>query len=231
MITVLSPHRDDAAFSLALAIQSWTAAGEIVSVVNVFTRSIYAPLADVEGEAAISALRRDEDTRFQQPFGDALRFEDLGRGEALLRDYDGDDSFIHDGPLSSGDAVEVAWLTERFATWRHEGPVYAPLAFGDHVDHRIVRDVARQVWPADRLWFYEDLPYGCGAIEALELHAQKVLGATPTSKLLGADASLNGKFEALRSYASQASMGDIVAMLSHAKSHGRAERVWAAASR
>jgi len=36
-ITVLSPHRDDAAFSVGLAIAEWLNAGYAVEVVNCFT--------------------------------------------------------------------------------------------------------------------------------------------------------------------------------------------------
>ena len=66
-IFVLSPHRDDAAFSLALSITHWLSVGHEVTVINVFTRSLYAPYADSEAMPAsarldhVSTLRRHED--------------------------------------------------------------------------------------------------------------------------------------------------------------------------
>ena len=67
IFVVLSPHRDDAAFSLGLAVDSWLAAGHSVSVLNFFTQSAYAPYSDVETLHAndrvsfVSAVRRRED--------------------------------------------------------------------------------------------------------------------------------------------------------------------------
>ena len=66
-IVVISPHRDDAAFSLGLSIGCWLDAGHAVNVVNCFTRSAYAPYAEFEfihsndRMARVSALRLRED--------------------------------------------------------------------------------------------------------------------------------------------------------------------------
>ena len=43
-ILILSPHRGDAAFSLAIAMHNWLLARHAITLLNVFTRSRYAPV-------------------------------------------------------------------------------------------------------------------------------------------------------------------------------------------
>ena len=69
-ILVLSPHRDDAAFSLSIAITNWLTARHSVIVLNVFTRSRYAPFSDAafvhenDELSYVSAMRLREDEHF-----------------------------------------------------------------------------------------------------------------------------------------------------------------------
>ena len=69
-ILVLSPHRDDAAFSLSIAITNWLTARHSVTVLNVFTRSRYAPFSDAafvhenDELSYVSAMRLREDEYF-----------------------------------------------------------------------------------------------------------------------------------------------------------------------
>ena len=90
-ILILSPHRDDAAFSLGLAIDTWLAAGHRVQVLNFFTQSLYAPYSDAESlhqndrVSFVSAVRRREDIAWNKLLRDRLEFHDLDLQDAPLR--------------------------------------------------------------------------------------------------------------------------------------------------
>ena len=69
-ILILSPHRDDAAFSLSIAITNWLTARHTVTILNVFTRSRHAPYSDAgfvhenDELSYVSAMRLREDEHF-----------------------------------------------------------------------------------------------------------------------------------------------------------------------
>src|SRR5277367_7138539 len=77
-ILILSPHRDDAAFSLSLAITNWLTARHSVTLLNVFTRSRYAPYSDAafvhenDELSYVSAMRLREDEHFLRRITETL---------------------------------------------------------------------------------------------------------------------------------------------------------------
>ena len=186
-IVVVSPHREDAALSVGLAVHGWLGAGHRVTVLNCFTQSGYAPYSDVESVHAhdrvsfVTALRRREDQAWNKLLGGRLRFHDLD---------------LLDAPLRLGCAVEeVEAVTIRAgdrAIARLRGAVVklmraikagdaaciAPLAVGAHIDHRIARQavldaLAESAFPVA---LYEDLPYAArpGALDTVPTLAGEV---------------------------------------------------------
>lgn len=157
----LSPHRDDAAFSLG-ALIARTPGGTLV---NIFTRSEYVavPLPPADGMAradVVSALRAAEDAAFVARY--SLEQRDLGLDEPSLR-----------GRAVFGEPAQVvpelamlrtplaAVLDELVA----EGPrlLFCPAGIGGHADHLLTFAVTLE-WAVSRdllglLRFYEDLPY------------------------------------------------------------------------
>jgi LmbE family N-acetylglucosaminyl deacetylase len=175
-IVVLSPHRNDAAFSLSLAISVWLERGHAVEVVNCFTRSEYAPFSDVDSVHAndrmtyVTAVRSKEDESWRKQFGAATK-------RLSLKDLNG-----KDGPLRMHCALEeltsVAVNPADKAMAKIQkavegaGAVVLPLALGGHVDHRTAREAALAVMgSAVPCAFYEDLPY------ALEMAEEKIAQA------------------------------------------------------
>ena len=188
-ILVLSPHRDDAAFSLTLSLQHWLAAGHQVTVMNVFTRSLYAPYADAEKVPQherldfISALRKREDIAALKKIGVASVI-DLDIKDAPIR-LDCDSSIVCDMEVVPHDraipkvrkALEAELARQQHATKQHEakqqggdqhagdqptGDQHAlvlPLGLGHHVDHRTARDAALPLSQGVPCAFYEELPY------------------------------------------------------------------------
>jgi len=156
----LSPHLDDAAFSLGSLIASQPGG----TLVNVFTRSSYVagrPL-DVRGDTAevdrISTLRAAEDVGFSERFG-LVRLE-IGGEEPILR---GQQPFAKEAVASGVAQIKTALFDALDTTSSAGANVYCPAGIGRHADHLAVRTVAIAWYqsrnPKSALWFYEDLPY------------------------------------------------------------------------
>ena len=179
-IAVLSPHRDDAAFSLGLSIGAWLDAGHDVEVVNCFTRSVYAPQAEFEfihsndRLTRVTALRQREDASWLKMYGGRKpSLTDLNLKDAPLRLHVAVDQ-VCALPMSPEDKAMVK-IPKAIAALG-AGALVVPLALGDHVDHRTVRAsiLKADLPPRMPVAFYEDLPYAArpGVAETIESEAQ-----------------------------------------------------------
>lgn len=146
----LSPHADDVAFSCAGLLATPTAAG--VARRQLVTVFLSGPDAD---------RRRAEDQTVAKLLGCDYRCLELPDAPDRPEVHNGLDHFMPYGPPHLGIANEIV-----HRLLPHLTPpltLYAPLAVGGHIDHRIVHEAARalayHIGPALRLMFYEDLPY------------------------------------------------------------------------
>ena len=162
-IAVVSPHRDDAAFSLGLAIGAWLEAGHVVTVVNCFTRSEYAPYADFEFIHSndrlprVTALRLREDQSWRKMYEGKLDAVDLNLKDAPLRLHLAVNQVLT--AAANPDDKAMAKLPKAVAALKVDA-VVLPLALGSHVDHVTAREAMRAALPAEMpVSFYEDLPY------------------------------------------------------------------------
>lgn len=143
----LAPHADDVALSCAGHVRSDVAAGRAVTLVTVF-------LSGRDAEA-----RRAEDERAAAILG--CRYLCLSLFDAVDRpEVRGRlDVFAAFGPAHLGMTSEVVARL----LWHIAAPaeLYAPLAVGGHIDHRIVHEAARAVAYKLKLAlaYYEDQPY------------------------------------------------------------------------
>ena len=111
---------------------------------------------------------------------------------------------------------------------------FLPLGVGNHIDHRLVRDTARQALrdaavPDDRVVFYEDLHYAA-KVNCRKLLDELVPGRALRPTLLRMKRHLAWKMELLRVYWSQLYWGQIVEVGRYARRIGGpipAERTWA----
>jgi len=173
-ILILSPHRDDAAFSLSIAIANWLTARHTVTILNVFTRSRYAPYSDAafvhenDELSYVSAMRLREDEHFLRritqnlPKGlkSNLHMIDLNLKDAPIRLRIPLED-LSDTPVNPTDsAIEKVRraLTKQSEAGAMEALVL-PAALGNHVDHLTVREAAASFTVAIPSAFYEDLPY------------------------------------------------------------------------
>ncbi len=166
-VLVLSPHRDDAAFSCGLTMLRLLRAGAAITVINICTVSSYAPfsLATKRSLEEVTALRRTEDDVFVQTLREVSKARheqvvllDLEWQDLPIRWQVEDEEALAPAPLRP---VEVNQLTEQLEAFTAADLVFAPFALGGHLDHRLVRSAAEQAFPEASLYFYEDLPYGC----------------------------------------------------------------------
>lgn len=163
-ILILSPHRDDAAFSLALAIKGWLAAGHRVTVLGVFTRSLSAPYSDADTVhpndllSYVSAMRRREDAEFLKLLP-GLHMVDMNLKDAPLRLRCTADELFTLAP--SPEDTAVAKIQKGLLKLQAENAIDAllvPLGLGHHVDHLVVRNASLASAAEHACAFYEDLP-------------------------------------------------------------------------
>ena len=173
----LSPHLDDAVLSCGGQIHDRTASGQAVLVVTVCAADEPAgepsPLArslhrawrldrpGAAGEGVVTRRRAEDRAACAALGADVLHWQVAeaiyrrdGAGEPFYRRLE--DLF---GPLPLGDRPTTLRVAERLADLPEHRELYAPLAVGGHVDHRIVRMAAEQRFGAS-LRYYEEYPYG-----------------------------------------------------------------------
>ena len=156
-LTILSPHRDDAAFSLFCALTKWRRLPVEIKVINFFTESAYAPHAKPP-VASASALRKREDRAVLYRIGRGIRVVDEGMLDAPLRL--GIDALTVCNPETAALLRRelVCELVEHVRS-QHPSLILAPLGLGGHIDHLAVHAAALRSPIGPRLGFYEELPY------------------------------------------------------------------------
>ena len=166
-ITVVSPHRGDAAFALGLSIGAWLRGGHAIEVVSCFTRSDFAPYSDVgsvhrnDRVSFVTAVRKREDEEWRKQLardrGSKFTITDLNLKDAPLRLHVGANEVFG----RAADASEkVTSKIRRALEMSKAGAWVLPLGLGGHVDHVTARDVelsalAMEGFPVA---FYEELP-------------------------------------------------------------------------
>ncbi len=161
-LVLLSPHRDDAAFSASFLLLAAAAAHLPSTLLNLFTRSAYAPFAPAPlSREATTALRLSEDQALLRAVGPSLALHDLDLLDAPLRLGIADDQVLNN-PLPPPElAAEISRTAAALPSIPESALLALPLSLGNHIDHRVARDAALRVHPPGRLAFYQDLPYAC----------------------------------------------------------------------
>jgi LmbE family N-acetylglucosaminyl deacetylase len=136
----VSPHLDDAAFSAGATLQTLVAHGHRVTLVTAFTACIpqpsgQGPAGEVPTRADLMAMRRVQDMEAAAHLG-IQRLVHLPFPEAQERGYDAEAPPT--GPLRADDDVapDIRAALDVLGSY---DLILAPLALGDHVDHRQLR--------------------------------------------------------------------------------------------
>lgn len=245
-ITVVSPHRDDAAFSLGLSIEHWLG-GHRVHILNCFTQCAYAPFSDAETlhpndrVSFVSAVRKREDAAWNKLLGGKLQFTDLDLFDAPLRLVcTVQEAFTL--PIRPGDrAVErIAGAIAKLARNSSAGDLafLLPLAIGNHIDHRVTQRAGLDALAGSPipLAFYEDLPYAAmeGNSEGIEALANSTgLDLQPTfaePATPDPPAHRHRKLRMAECYDSQIDSAVAQQIAGYSADHSGRERLWANAA-
>ena len=249
-ILILSPHRDDAAFSLSLAIASWLTARHTVTILNVFTRSRYAPYSDAafvhenDELSYVSAMRFREDELWVRRINETLpkglknnlHLLDLNLKDAPIRLRLPLEQ-LSDTPVNPADSA-IEKIRRSLTKQSEAGSVEAivlPAALGKHVDHLTVREAALPFTATIPTAYYEDLPYAAThPSAATDLQALRDAGETanqPLSALVlepatSPEEAVARKRKLILNYASQIDeeAGEIIS--NFASRYNGSERLW-----
>lgn len=166
----LSPHLDDVALSCGGQIAQRARTGDRVTVVTLFAGDPPQELSALArrlhragslGANAVNVRRREDETSCSilgaEPthwaFTDALYRRDAATGDALYPTLEA----LFQDPVEPDQALTEE-LAERLREAFEGVTLYAPLAVGGHVDHRLTRAAAERAF-GGRLAYYEDFPY------------------------------------------------------------------------
>lgn len=163
MIEILSPHIDDAAFSLACFILQKSEESIPIEITTCFSISNY--LANGNGSNVLEEvvrIRKGEDHDFSRQLKPSVKFNYLDLDDAPLRGYQ---KCGFQDRFSEADQQQMISLQAHLKS--KNSPVIVPLGLGNHVDHIICHQAAETV--RNRIFaFYEDLPYA-GRIPEAEI--------------------------------------------------------------
>ncbi len=221
---LLSPHPDDVVLSCGGLIATAARRGEAVAVITLFAATPeFAPESPIVhelhrrwGDSAalkreilsdLAAVRRAEDRRSLDALDPAIMLIHLPLADCIYRvDADGSALYATEDSLwRPPDPADPAVAALSAAPELPPGAtLYAPLAIGGHVDHRLARQAVER-WPIRReqVRCYEDYPYvlNSGALEEA-LNSQE---DWRSETILLNEAALQAKINAVAAHASQIS--------------------------
>lgn len=224
-IVFLSPHFDDLAYSCSTLAMPEKKYKHLI-LLNIFTRSAYAPNVQPTLSGKISKVRAIEDMEFCKKNG--FDYINLGYKDSSLRGYDNDSEL-------EGDVFDDE-LFFKVKSHIHEQLkildfhfLFCPLGLGNHIDHQIVYQTIRHSNPKTPVIFYEDLPYACkfGPTFLTRILKKYYRNLSPVFYPV----SLEIKQKNMEIYASQKLDDNIKSILEYAVSHPESkgmpvERFW-----
>jgi LmbE family N-acetylglucosaminyl deacetylase len=161
-VVVLSPHCDDAAFSIAGALKHALGLGKRTTIITCFSWSSYAPKLIFRSPTRVTQIRKREDTGFGAWLHPNCELIWLDLEDAALRDDHRRLDVCTARPLCVSDLELTAKLAEVLRGMVDPtSAILIPFGIGSHVDHRIVREAGLSLAAegCGSLFFYEDLPY------------------------------------------------------------------------
>ncbi|MCX7747691.1 MAG: PIG-L family deacetylase [Clostridia bacterium] len=166
-LVYVSPHHDDMVLSSGGLIGEISTICESLVLINVFTKSLWAPgiIGEVKCEK-VETVRTCEDRFYCEKYG--IEQMNLGFRDSSVRGYDADselaaevcnDKIYHD---------VLKCLRKLIKSMQYDF-IFCPVGVGNHIDHKIVLEALRGMEPG-KILFYEDLPY---AVKYNELEIYK----------------------------------------------------------
>lgn len=229
-VSILSPHRDDAAFSLFICLAKWSMSPSVkLKVLNFFTESAYAPHANASNSSKVSGIRKREDRRAVASINRSIQVTDRNLLDAPLRLGIAPSAVCNAETQGLISEALIEQLTKKLRRGRAELTI-APLGLGDHVDHVAVRRAAVRAVTPSCLAFYEDLPYATWTPEnVLREHVSQVeeaIGRELKPVIIRDRKLAKLKQRIVAQYRSQIDWQGASMIASWSKHYGGGERIW-----
>jgi LmbE family N-acetylglucosaminyl deacetylase len=165
-VLVLSPHLDDAAFSLGPLLAQYSKSVRFI-VATAFSKSVDSPSSfalacQLDKGLSVNndymGIRKKEDLGWAEVIGVEAIYGELP--EAPHRGYNSAAALF--GPLLPEIDVRkhlFEWITHLLRLYKPVA-LLSPLSIGNHVDHVLIKETAERFNTADAdVYFYKDLPY------------------------------------------------------------------------
>ena len=153
-INILSPHIDDAAYSLALTISRCVNNQIPVTIINCFTVTKWAIRFVSKDVNEVSLLRKKEDSECYKTYNASIDIINLELTDAPLRN-----DYIFQSQPFQPDELKLVEIVKKKLEKSSDAILISPLGIGNHIDHAICKQAAVQLYRKMKVLFYEDLPY------------------------------------------------------------------------
>lgn len=228
-VTVLSPHRDDAVFSMGLVLEKLSSRPIRISVINFFTESAYAPFAQATSIEDATQIRKSEDLAALAAISTDIQEISLKLEDAPVRLGISFDQIMRDETQTMLTELFLRELQGRIESTAAGSLVAAPLAVGIHVDHVAVRRAVLQSGVKE-VAFYEDLPYTARTTSDEVLaridDVEESIGQKLEPHLVQTPGGAVRKQELAAYYRSQISAAEAHEIGQFARTYGEGERLW-----
>lgn len=227
-ILFFSPHHDDAVLSCGGLLRQLSTMCEEIHLVNVFTRSLWAPnCSHYKSLDEISDCRAKENEIYCNTLH--LKNTNLGFQDSMVRGYDKYKELDSDYRKD----LVYASVMDQIGQILNHGTYdlyFCPLALGNHVDHQIVKYgvLSNLGNNLSNLIFYEDLPYASWMKEDMR-NMEDRLSKTLHPVEFDVSSNEQEKRQDIQIYHSQLEENLIESVLEYAKKFQRLEyheRVW-----
>lgn len=225
-VFILSPHIDDAAYSLALTISKCTESNIAVTIINCFTVTKWTAIAVENKEiSTVSLLRKNEDVAFYRSFNGEINIIHLDLLDAPLRNG----YIFQNQPFQQNELQLIEDLKKLLEQHVVGGILLCPLAIGNHIDHAICREAVIELYKKFSVIFFEDLPYaqriGEDQIHRHMHNLEEQLGVKITNYSAGIENLTIDKGQAIGAYKSQLNEDIRSEIMSHLNAL-KGERLW-----
>ena len=163
-ITIISPHIDDAIYSMWGLVWKWAKEWYIVDIITVFSKTNYMwPKKQLWEIENCMKIRKEEEIKIKKQLWKNVNFFYLDYEEAILRWYPLNDVFW---TVKDTDYLMIEWLNQELEEYVQDSDfIFIPYGYGGHVDHVICSCL---FWLKDNVYHYSDMPYICYDNEQLD---------------------------------------------------------------
>jgi LmbE family N-acetylglucosaminyl deacetylase len=232
-VLAISPHPDDIALSCGGLIRHLLALPVELTLVTLFTRSLYAPLADGKALQAdeVRKLRQAEDEEYARRVN--ARHLTLNLDDVSVRYHYDDDEWMVAQPHIEPIFEDLVEQLQGVIAAGNYTTILCPVGIGINRDHYLTREALHKIDVRHlNMLYYEDLPYGSrvGGPMVVRALAQDILKDALEVEI-DITASIQQKIEDIQIYRSQIYPDELASVVEYAAQLGvtsrYAERIWA----